>query len=103
MMNDVSLPVACSLTVPELQERRATTLRKIEASLLETKELGDGYAFRFPSDDDSLGELVNLIRLERRCCPFLQFRLTAEAQDGPLWLELTGPGEAKEFLASFFR
>ena len=94
------MTIACRLTDSELQERRSTVLRKAGRAVLETKELTDGYAYRFPAEDLWLDELINLIRLERQCCPFLTFRLTAEPENGPLWLEVTGPSEAKEFLSS---
>jgi hypothetical protein len=43
-----------------------------------------------------------MIELERRCCPFLQFRLTVEPNRGATWLELTGPEGTKDFLAATF-
>ena len=58
-------------------------------------------AIASPSDE-MLSALVEIVRMERRCCPFLQFTLTAEPDNGPLWFEVTGPAEVKEFLASFF-
>lgn len=96
------LPVACTLTEPALRERRNTVLQKVVPSVLETKELEDGFAYRFPADDDWLVDLSEFIRFERRCCPFLSFRLSVEPDSGPLWLELRGPGATKEFLASLF-
>jgi len=97
------LPVACSLTEPELRERRNTVLEKVGRSVLETVEVKSGYAYRFPADDEWLSELVNLVGLERRCCPFLTFKISAESGGGSIWLELTGPGGTKEFLSSFLR
>ncbi len=94
------LPVACSLTEPELQERRSAVLQKVGRAVLETVEVENGYAYRFPSDDEWLGELINLVRLERRCCPFLAFKISVEAGGGAVWLELTGPSDTKEFLSS---
>jgi hypothetical protein len=41
---------------------------------------------------------MQLLRLERDCCSFLTIKLTAEAGNGPLWLELTGPEGAKAFI-----
>lgn len=98
-----SLPVACSLTEPQLQERRSTVLLKVGQAVLEVLEVENGYAYRLPADDDWLGELTNPIRLERRCCPFLAFRISVESGNGPVWLELTGPNGTKEFLSSFLR
>ena len=102
-MTEVDLPIACSLTAPELQERRAVVLQKVRAAALEVKENENGFAYRFPSDGSLLADLSTLIQLEHQCCPFLRFSLIVEAGDGrPIWLELTGPPGTKEFLASNF-
>jgi hypothetical protein len=66
----------------------------------EALALNDGYALRFPTDDATLTELMQLIQLERQCCAFLRFRLTVEPGGGPVWLELTGPEGTKSFLES---
>jgi hypothetical protein len=77
-----SLVIACSLTEPELREHRSAVLQKIGTAVLEIVEVKNGYAYRFPSDDKWLDELMNLVRLERQCCPFLTFRITVEANGG---------------------
>ena len=56
------LPIACSLTPPELQERRVQVLEKVRAAALEVKELDDGFGYRFPSDESLLAELFTLIQ-----------------------------------------
>ena len=99
-MND--LPIACSLTVPELQARRTEVLQKVRAAALEVKETEDGFAYRFPSNDSLLADLSTLIQLEHQCCPFLKITLIVEAGSGPIWLDLTGPPGTKEFLKSVF-
>ena len=96
------LPIACSLTAPELQARRVEVLHKVRAAALEVKELDDGFAYHFPSNDSLLADLLTLIQLEHQCCPFLRINLILEPGTGPLWLELTGPPGTKEFLASIF-
>src|SRR5262245_24466703 len=98
----VSLPIACSLTSTELQERRLTVLQKLRDAVLEFKELGDGYAYSFASGGNRFKELAEMIDLERQCCPFLQFRLTVEPGNGPLRLDVTGPAGTKEFLLNTF-
>src|SRR2546428_4904935 len=99
-MND--LPIACTLTSSELQERRRTVLEKLRRAVLEVRELEDGYAYCFPSEGEWLPELAAMIDLERQCCPFLRFRLTVEANGGPVWMELTGPEGTKDFLTNTF-
>jgi hypothetical protein len=96
------LPIACKLTEPAFQERRSKVLRQVGQSIIEVKELEDGVAYCFPSDDDWLTNLTEFIRFERECCPFLSFRLSVASDDGPLWLELRGPAGTKEFLATLF-
>ena len=101
-MTSIDLPIACNLTAPELQERRRTVLQKVRSAVVEVRELENGYAYSFPSAGDWLVEVAGLIDLERQCCPFLRFQLTVEQNDGPLWLEMTGPAGTKEFLADTF-
>lgn len=96
------LPIACSLTTPELQERRSNVLQRVRRGVLEVKELEDGYSYTFPSAGEWLSEVADLVDLERQCCPFLQFRITVAPNDGPLLLELTGPEGTKDFLLSIF-
>src|SRR6185436_8905111 len=97
-----SLPITCSLTSTELQERRRTVLEKLREAVVEVKELADGFAYSFPSDGNRFPELAAMIELERQCCPFLQFRVTVAAGQGPLTLEITGPEGTKDFLLSTF-
>ena len=97
-----SLPIACSLTGAELHDRRRTVLAKLRDAVVEVKELANGYSYSFPSEGSRFKELADMIELERQCCPFLQFSLTAAAAHGPLTLEITGPDGTKDFLLSTF-
>jgi hypothetical protein len=97
-----SLPIACSLTSAELQERRRTVLERPGDAVVEVKELADGFAYSFPAEGGRFLELADMIDLERQCCPFLQFRVTVAASHGPLTLEITGPEGTKDFLLSTF-
>lgn len=101
-MNDLSLPVACSLMDSELQERRRNVLQKVRSVVSEVKEIENGFIYRFPSDGAWIRELAHMVDLEHQCCPFLKFSITVEPGDGPVWLEMTGPQGTKEFLAEVF-
>ena len=92
------LPIACSLTGPELRERRETVLAAVRARVQEVRELKSGMALRFDPGGGVLAALAELIDLERQCCPFLQFDLRVLPANGPVWLELTGPDGTREFL-----
>ena len=101
-MDEINLPVVCSLNGPEFQQRRNNVLLRVSKAIVETKELEDGYAFRFPSEAIWIGELANLITLERQCCSFLRFNLRLDPGAGPIWLELSGPAGTKDLLNSVF-
>lgn len=96
------LPIACSLTSAELQDRRQTILKSLRGAVVEVRELEDGFLYQFPSRGPLLSEIASMIELERQCCPFLRFSLTVEANGGPIALELTGPSGTKEFLKEIF-
>jgi len=92
------LPVACSLTEPELAQRRAGVLADVRRSAQEARWLADGVGLRFTATPESLAMLATFVDLERRCCAFLRFQLTVEPGGGPVWLTLTGPPGTREFL-----
>jgi len=94
------IPVSCRLTDTALRERREGLLARVFARAGAGRPLGEGYAFDFPPDDALLEELAQVIALERRCCPFLTFRLTVGSGGGPVTLEMTGPAGTREFLES---
>ena len=101
-MNSMSLPVACSLTDSELQQRRREVLQKIRSAGSEVTEKEDGFVYRFPSDAMWIRELAILVELEHKCCPFLKFTITVEPGDGPISLEMSGPEGTRRFLAEVF-
>lgn len=98
MPNDI--PVACCLSNAALREREATLFVAFKAAALLTEAMEDGYLFRLPGDEKTLALVVELITVERECCPFLTFHLTVQAQMGPIALRLTGPPGTREFLQS---
>src|SRR5262245_55291777 len=98
-MTTTEIPIACTLTSEQLQERRSTLLEPVSQAVLEVQEREQGYAYRFPAN--MLEALFQVIRLEHQCCAFLRFTLTVEPGDGPLWLEVAGPEGTKELLAAF--
>jgi hypothetical protein len=99
-MQETDCPVVCSLSTKEFRERRSDILKKIVPAVIETKELKNGFAFSFPTNDDWLLELMQFILFERECCPFLNFKLIIEADHSSVWLELTGREGTKEFISS---
>ncbi len=93
-------PVACTLSDNEFLERRSGLLAKVRDKIQEVKSIDSGYALRFESTNEIIDELTTLIQLERSCCQFLEFNLRVLPEQGPIWLELSGPEGTKEFLDS---
>jgi hypothetical protein len=98
----MELPIACTLSESEMRERRQTMLNSLRGTALDVTSLPLGYAYRFEPTSDVLAHLSTLVDLERRCCPFLTFRIVVEAGNQPICLEVTGPPEAKAVIADFF-
>ena len=92
------LPIACTLTPAELQERRAGLLPGLLARAMERIPVPDGYRWRFAPADDLLPALASVIDAERRCCRFLHFVVAVEPDGGPISLEVSGPPGTRAFL-----
>ena len=99
---NAEIPIACYLTDKELQARRKNYLDKAAEFLVDSTELPDGFVYRFPLAESMLQNLAEIIDLERKCCPFLNFKLSLEAGKDFFLLELTGTEGTKEVLRSLF-
>jgi len=86
----------------EITERRRTLLDLVRSAVLNVTSLPLGYAYRFQPTSEILPLLSRRVDLERQCCPFLTFKITAEAGNQPICLEVTGPDGAKALIAEFF-
>lgn len=89
-------PIACKLTTPELQQRKATVIADLKSHVLAKKALSDGYAYSFEAVDENLDKIISFIKTERLCCDFFIFQLTI--QENMANLNITGPEGSKEFL-----
>jgi hypothetical protein len=94
----VALPVACSLSDAEFRARRAGVVAQARAGVRETRRVRGGWAFRFDGEARWIDLAARLMVLERECCRFLRMRLTAEADGGAVWLEMTGPRGTAHFV-----
>ena len=93
-------PIVCNLKALSSAERthHAALSEKLRAAAIDRQELPDGLAFRLSPTSMTLTELADWVDAERRCCPFLDFRITLERESGALQLALTGREGVKEFL-----
>jgi hypothetical protein len=96
--------IACNLNAfdAEEQERQARLTQQLHGAVVEKRELHDGYAFQISVDRLSPTTVVEWIRLEQKCCPFFEFELRFQADQGPIWLRLTGQPDAKDIIRDEF-
>ena len=97
----MDIPIACTLTGPELAERRRTILDLVRKARIRTRCSQDGYSYEFQMDADTSEQLKRLVALERQCCPFLSFDITETAN--LIRLDVTGLPEAVRVIEDFFR
>ena len=95
------LPIACTLTPEELRRGREALLPGVIARAEAHEPVAGGFRFRFKSEAGLLPALAAMVEAERRCCRFLHFQVTAEPDEGPVWLEVTGPPGTSDFLAGW--
>jgi len=92
------LPLVCSLTPEALAARRERLLVELVRRADHQEQTADGYRLGFRTIPGLLMTLARAIEAERECCRFLRFAITAEADGGPISLELSGPPGTSEFL-----
>jgi hypothetical protein len=93
-------PLACDMTAIPVEQRPVHLAKSgdLFSRIDETRELPNGYEFRFADEPNVLTRLVDFVSLEKLCCPFLRFEIVVEAENGPVWLRLTGRDGVKEFI-----
>ncbi|QMU26521.1 hypothetical protein [Adhaeribacter radiodurans] len=89
--------LSCKLTTPELQRRKKTVILNLKQHLLEKLELANGYSYRFAGSDLMIDLVIDFVKTERLCCDFFHFNM-AISNDDALWLTITGPEGAKNFI-----
>jgi hypothetical protein len=94
------LPIACTLTPETIRTRRAALLSGLVARAEVRQDLPNGFRARFASASDVLATVLQTVEAERHCCKFLKFQVTVDPDDGPIWLEVTGPDGTADFLAA---
>lgn len=95
-------PVACSLTSPELRQRLDHLRTTLLADVLSLQEDASGFTFRFENTEAHVDALMEVVRLERQCCPFLHFHIDIAPKPAMLSLRLNGTDEARAFIVSTF-
>jgi hypothetical protein len=93
------LPIVCTLEPGDLGRRAESLRTNLVKRCEELVEQADGVRLRFAPSEAILETIAQVIEAERRCCRFLRFQLTVDPDEGPIWLEMTGPPGTAEFLA----
>jgi hypothetical protein len=95
-----NISLACDLTaIPsDVRKEHVITAPQLFAAAQEVQELPNGYAIRFANEPGRFISIARFIENERLCCPFFNFGLELEPNNGPLWLKLTGGEGVKEIL-----
>ena len=87
---------------PTEREQHHQLTERFKVARVETKELTDGYAFRFQAGQISINDLAAWVSWEQKCCPFFDFEIELQRDGGPLWLKLRGREGVKEFMRHEF-
>lgn len=95
--------IACRLPDEEQDRQWEDVASEVFAAVEETRELPDGWAFRFPGEDAWVRAVTEYALYERGCCPFMRFEIVLETDGGPAWLQLRGGEDVKRFLREELR
>ena len=98
-------PFACNLNAFNSEERMRwrKLLDQVVPAVLVARDLSDGYALQVNTSRVSVVEVAEWIELERKCCPFFDFRIDLHGEDGTLWLSLKGREGVKQFIQMDFK
>jgi hypothetical protein len=100
-MNPVFACDMLSIPTAERARHHALSHRLTHEAALDTRDIKDGVTFSFASSE--LDDVVQFLKYERLCCPFLTFALGLSPNQGRIELTLSGPPGAAEFIKAELR
>lgn len=92
-------PIACSLSAEQLSAQRDTLLLGLADHAVQRTTLPDGMRLRFAPTAARMRQIDAVVRRERACCPFLEFRVGLALGGSALTLDVTGPEGTAHLLA----
>lgn len=97
-------PIACRMDAltPTERERRREVLGVLTGRTVAVAETADGVAFDLRRDPDTPALAAEFVGYESRCCPFLRFEISVEAEGGGVRLTMGGRDGVREFLRAMF-
>ncbi len=97
--SEPAMPLACvpgAIPAAERAPHFARLRQLFDNQAQERAEVPDGYSWRFLPN--ALDDVALFVSWERRCCPFLRFRIDVSPDSGALWLTMDGPAGTRCFL-----
>ena len=88
------------VSTDEAQTKRSELLTVVLDSIKQVKEVDNGYVLRFDSNQEDYVLITDWLQVENICSPFLRSQTVVESNNGPIWVELSGPAGTKDFLKS---
>ncbi|MVM31354.1 hypothetical protein GO755_15020 [Spirosoma sp. HMF4905] len=93
------IALACKLTdrdqVARMNELHQTIFKKVDRAI----EHDNSYELVFQKADSQLNdELIEFIKFERLCCPWLLFQLTYQPEEGPISLTMGNSPETRDMV-----
>lgn len=100
ILSNPNQALACDLTAisADVREEHILTSPQLFGMAQEVQDLPNGFAIRFLNETGNFMSIAKFIENERLCCPFFNFGLELEPNNGPIWLKLTGTEGVKEIL-----
>lgn len=89
--------IACNFgaIAPDERTTHGNLAHDLFGSVVEIRELEQGYGFRFLLENTLLQQSMDFITNERLCCPFFTFTQVIGQQ---FWLEITGTQDVKVYI-----
>lgn len=96
------LEIACKLSTEEFRTRLDDLRQTLPRHLIRVDNAGDRMTMSFPGNDEMVASLLEFIRFERQCCPFITFSLTVTPEPAHIELTLSGPPPVQAFIQQTF-
>src|SRR5215211_1616539 len=95
-------PIVCNLKAltPAQRDHHAQLTARLKAAITKTEDVEEGYRFHLPATLPS-ADLFQWVDYEQRCCPFLDFEIRIDRENGRR-LQLTGRTGVKQLIAAEF-
>src|SRR5439155_16139969 len=88
-------PISCTLSAADLSDREGAWKKLMSSGLVKRDAVAGGIRLR--AAPGAAAALIDLVNLERKCCPWMQFELSEEAV-----VTVTAEGSRGAILATMF-